>query len=111
MRYQDNDQLTNEDLVAIYPRRLYKKGTIEIWQFPYVKDEILYDEDSLVGIEFSTIAELYLVTPFKNRYEDKEYLNRIISLVHDLDMDFEVYSINKDLTVKEIIAYLETSTK
>lgn len=106
MRYQDNDKLTNDDLVAIYPRRLYKKDNIEIWQFPYVKDEILYDEDSLVGIKFSKVSEVYLVTPIKDRIEDKEYLNRIISLVHDLDMDFETYNLKKDLTVTEIISFL-----
>ncbi|MDO5047455.1 MAG: hypothetical protein Q4D88_02780 [Anaerococcus sp.] len=106
MKYSDETILTNEDLVACYPRRIEKNSSYEIWQFPYVYNEVLYGEDDIVGISFGDrINKIYLISKFKNRLEDLDFINRVISLIHDISDEFEVEKrlVKSDLSLKEVL--------
>lgn len=112
MKYWDNDELTNEDLIGIYPRRLMIKDNYEIWQYPYVIDDTLYDENDIVGVEFSKfVNRVFLFSSFKNRIDDMEYLNRISILVHDLGKGFEIITVDKMLYPLEAIKYMKSYKK
>ena len=98
MKYWDGDVINDEDLIGIYPRRLMIKDNYEIWQYPYVTDDTLQDENDIVGISFSkSLNRIYLFSPFVNRLEDMEYLNRISILVHDLMIEFDIIKVHKML--------------
>lgn len=108
MKYWDGDVINDEDLIGIYPRRLMIKDNYEIWQYPYVTDDTLQDENDIVGISFSkSLNRIYLFSPFVNRLEDMEYLNRISILVHDLMIEFDIIKVNKMLYPVDAIKYMK----
>ena len=110
MKYSDETMLTNEDLVACYPRRIEKNKSYEIWQFPYVNNDVLYDEDDIVGIIFGDrINKIFLISKFKYRLEDENFINRIISLVHDVSDEFDLkkYLVTIDPTLEEVLKMME----
>ena len=89
MKYIDNSKLNNEDLVACYPRRIEIKKNYELWQFPYIKDDILHDEIDIVGINFfENIVRISIISECHHHLKDPNYINRIISLVHDITTEF-----------------------
>ena len=102
--------ITNEDLVACYPRRLKRIKAYEIWQFPYVKEDVLYDEEDLVGIRFGTDRNtVFLLSKFQNRLVDVNYINRIISLVHDISEEFVVEKrlVSSEISVEEAMKIIK----
>ena len=108
MNYTDHSKLTNEDLVACYPRRIEMAKSYELWQFPYVKDDILYDEDDIIGITFNeSLNRIAIISEYPHHLEDTDYINRIISLVHDISNKFSVdkHLVNNDSTssIEEIL--------
>lgn len=108
MNYTDRSKLTNEDLVACYPRRIEMAKSYELWQFPYVKDDILYDEDDIIGITFDEgFNHIYIISEYPHHLEDADYINRIISLVHDISNEFSVdkYLVNNSSisSIEEIL--------
>lgn len=110
LKYSDGTILTNEDLVACYPRRIEKKENYEIWQFPYVKNEVLHDEDDIIGISFiERTNKIFLISKFKHRLEDLDFINRIISLVHDVSdkFEFEKHLVTTDPSLEEVLRIME----
>ena len=95
LKYSDGDMITNEDLVACYPRRIKKIKSYEVWQFPYVNNEVLYDEDD--------------ISMFKDRLEDLDFINRVISLVHDISDEFEIEKqlVETELSIEEILKMIK----
>lgn len=110
LKYSDKTKLTNEDLVACYPRRIEKNKNYEIWQFPYVNNEVLYDEDDMVGISFGErVNKIFLISKFKYRLEDLDFINRVISLVHDISDKFEIekHLVTTDPSLEEVLRMME----
>ncbi len=107
MNYANHSTLTNEDLVACYPRRIEKAESYELWQFPYVKNNILYNEDDIIGIIFSKDKNIInIISEYSYHLEDNDYINRIISLVHDISNEFIVnkyFANNGARSVEKII--------
>lgn len=112
MEYTDKTRLTNEDLVACYPRRIGMGQDYELWQFPYVKNEILYDEDDIIAINFGKKTNrISIISEYPAHFDDLDYINRVISLVHDVSDSFQVnhYLINNDsgLSLEEVMQKLK----
>lgn len=110
LKYSDGDMITNEDLVACYPRRIKKIKSYEVWQFPYVNNEVLYNEDDIVGISFGNgINKIYIISMFKDRLEDLDFINRVISLVHDISDEFEIEKqlVETELSIEEILKMIK----
>lgn len=77
--------------MACYPRRIEMANSYELWQFPYVKDDILYDEDDIIGITFHEgFNRISIISEYPHHLEDTDYINRILSLVHDISNEFVV---------------------
>ncbi|MDO5036821.1 MAG: hypothetical protein Q4E37_00800 [Tissierellia bacterium] len=110
MKYLDGTLLTNEDLLASYPRRIEKNENYEIWQFPYVKNEVLYDEEDLVGIHFGDRrTKIFLISKFKNRLEDLDFIDRVIALVHDIsdEVELEKQVLKSDISVEDLLKIMK----
>lgn len=84
MEYWNGVKLKNDDLVACYPRRIQVGKYYEIWQFPYVRNNILHDGDDIVAITFLDNHQITVISEHSDRLNDQDYLNRIINLVHDI---------------------------
>lgn len=103
MKYIDDSELNNEDLVACYPRRIEMQKNYELWQFPYVKEEVLHDENDIVGINFfENRIRISIISECQNHLEDSDYINRIISLVHDISTEF--------IVEKHLVSNLDSSS-
>lgn len=105
MKFQDNDKISNEDLIVIYPRRTPKEKNYQIWQFPYIKDNIVSLDNDLVFVKF---GEVILLAEYEQRVDDTDYIGRIELLMHDLDQDFEFkYYIFEDLLSEKVDCFIE----
>lgn len=83
--------MTNEDIIAYYPRRIERGAHYEIWQFPYVKDGVFYDNFDLAVVQFLKNQNIVtLFSEYKNRLEDCDYIARVQLLVHDISNCFDV---------------------
>lgn len=108
MKFQDNDKISNEDLIVIYPRRTFKEKNFEIWQFPYIKDNIVSLDNDLVFVKFGEVDKVILLTEYGQRVDDPDYIGRIELLIHDLDQDFEFkYYIFEDLLSEKVDCFIE----
>lgn len=95
----DRTPLTNEDLIACYPRRLQIETGYELWQFPYVRDDVLYDEDDLIIVRFHEgTSRVSVLSKYPHHLEDRDYLGRVLLLVHDASQEFflDKYLVERD---------------
>ncbi|MCR0155784.1 hypothetical protein MKC74_06690 [[Clostridium] innocuum] len=101
MKFSDGTDMQNEDIIACYPRRIEKSKDYEVWQFPYVKNSILY-EDCLAVIRFRyKTSYIFVISEKKEYLQDKDFLNRIISLVHDISNKFFLETCHVDSLYSE----------
>lgn len=108
MKFQDNDKISNEDLIVIYPRRTPKEKNYQIWQFPYIKDNIVSLDNDLVFVKFGEVNKVILLTEYEQRVDDPNYICRIELLIHDLDQEFEFkYYIFEDLLSEKVDCFIE----
>lgn len=91
MKNLTGEKIYDEDLLVIYPRRIIKKKNYEVWQFPYVKNNIYHDDFNLAVVRFGFISnDILLISEHQNRLEDREYIGRVQLLVHDISSEFNV---------------------
>lgn len=75
----------------IYPQRCRIGSHYELWRFPYVKDGVLEDEPDFVLVLLNgTRNEIHLFTGFVERTQDRDYLARILWLIHDISNEFDM---------------------
>lgn len=85
----DHSIMTNEDFVICYPRRIEKGYDYEVWQYPYVRDGVFYDNFDVAVVRFGGKSNtVTLVTEHEDRLHDTDYIARIQLLIHDISEDF-----------------------
>ncbi|MDD7305681.1 MAG: hypothetical protein PUG67_03745 [Peptoniphilaceae bacterium] len=75
-----------------------------------MNNDVLYDEDDIVGISFGErINKIFLISKFKYRLEDENFINRIISLVHDVSdkFEFEKHLVTTYPSLEEVIKIMK----
>lgn len=98
MRFKyNNEKISSEDLIAIFPRRVEKIKNFEIWQYPYIDSDYLYDTEDYVVLEFNETQDIiHIISTDKAHLSNRFHLDRITSLLHDisLNFDFKLYYID-----------------
>lgn len=109
MNFEDSKVINNEDLIIMYPRRTLKENDYEIWQFPYVFDNVVSLDTDLVFVHFGNRNKITHLAVNEERTKDLDHLSRIELLVHDLneEFDYESYVFN-DHNSDQAIAFIES---
>lgn len=88
MKFKDLSEMKDQDLIACYPRRIEKGDSYELWKFPYVEDDVLFN-DNLVFVEFrENMALLILISEFDSQVFDSFYMDRISVLVEGIYAEY-----------------------
>ena len=95
MKYWNGVILTEEDLIAIYPRRIVKNKNYEVWQHHYINDGILHVdfEIQLVIFESESKVSSYYFSSSLERLYDKNHIGRMQLVFHDVCLNFEEHFI------------------
>ncbi|NLW15676.1 MAG: hypothetical protein GX038_05405 [Erysipelothrix sp.] len=90
MKYYDGSVIKEEDIVAIFPRRIEIGENYEIWQHPYFKNGVLAEDFDFQLIYFidRKNVESYHITQDKERLTDANHLSRFQLLFHDVCENF-----------------------
>ncbi|AVM42922.1 hypothetical protein [Fastidiosipila sanguinis] len=100
MRFEyNNEEISEEDLIAIFPRRIQKVKNFEVWQYPYIVSSFLYKTEDYVILEFNEKQDIiHVISTNKDHLNNRFHLDRISNLIHDisLNFDFKLYYIDND---------------
>ena len=98
MRFEyDNQEISEEDLIAIFPRRIQKIKNFEVWQYPYIDSNFLYQNEDYVILEFNEKQDIiHVISTNKDHLNNRFHLDRITNLIHDVshNFDFKFYYID-----------------
>lgn len=93
----DKTEITEEDMISIFPRRIEKNLRFEIWQYPYFDNQLLYNDEDFVIIEFNDKQDIiHVISMHESHLQNQFHLERISNLIHDIsaNFDFKLYCLN-----------------
>lgn len=90
MKFENGTILTSEDMLALYPRRILKEQKYEIWQHPYIREDILEDGYDLQLVVFNDDGSVnsYHVSDKEHRLKDLTHLGKLQLIYHDVTLEF-----------------------
>lgn len=98
MRFEyNNEEISEEDLIAIFPRRIQRLKNFELWQYPYIDSRFLYETEDYVILEFNERQDIiHVISANKDHLNNRFHLDRITNLIHDIshNFDFKFYYID-----------------
>lgn len=110
LKYQDGNLIPPEDMAITYSRRTVKTEQYEIWQHPYIKDNIVSDSFDLQLVIFNPdqSVESYHVSDAVHHFEDVSQLIKLQLVYHDITLKFKEYThLVDDITSDEADLYFE----
>ena len=72
MKYEDKTKIEELDLTALYPRIIEKHENYEIWQHPYVREDVLENDPDFQLVYFNKDGSVdsYHVSSKEYRFKD-----------------------------------------
>lgn len=110
VKYQNGNLIPPEDMAITYSRRTVKTEQYEIWQHPYIKDNIVSDSFDMQLVIFNpdNLVESYHVSDTMHHFEDVSQLIKLQLVYHDITLEFKEYThLVDDITSDEANLYFE----
>lgn len=111
IKHQNGDIISPEDMAITYSRRTVKTERYEIWQHPYIKDNVVSDSFDLQLVLFypDNLVESYHVSDTMHHLEDVSQLIKLQLVYHDIALKFKEYThLVNDIYSDEADLYFES---
>lgn len=91
MKFKDGSLMSEEDLIAIYSRRISIGEKYELWQHSYIKDGVLEVNPDLQIVCFNTPKYIttFYISQNKYRLSDRNHIGKMQLVFHDICERFE----------------------
>lgn len=110
LKYQNGNLILPEDMAITHSRRTVKTELFEIWQHPYIKDNIVSDSFDMQLVIFNPdqSVESYHVSDTVHHFEDVSQRIKLQLVYHDITLKFKEYThLVDDIYSNEADLYFE----